>query len=82
MIPLDTPTTKTPICSERQRLTDELIRCTRELVEIHEQDMADLISSTSLPVSDVVVEQARLKRDQARRALMRHVREHDCADAA
>ena len=77
---MDTPTTKAPPCSERQRFGEELIRCIQELVEIHQQEIGELITGESLPVSDVVVEQARLKRDQARRTLMRHVREHGCVN--
>ena len=66
------------MCPDKKRLTEELLKSTRELVEIHERDIAELISGENLPTSDSAVEWARQKRDQARRALMRHVTEHCC----
>lgn len=67
------------VCREKQRLTDALHEAARDIVEIHNHEMADLVADgTGLPRSDLALARARQKHDRVKEALRRHVQAHGC----
>lgn len=66
-------------CEEKQRLTGAFLDAFRDLVTLHDSEMGDLVAGgAGLQRSNLALQRARQRRDDARAALLRHVRAHGC----
>ena len=68
---------KPAICAEKQRLTDALLKATRDVVALHDREMVELVrGEIGLDRFDLALTLARKRRDAAKRALVLHNEEH------
>lgn len=68
-----------PFCDERQRLVEEFVEASRELVELQSQQTHNVISGDpDFARFDDLLHMARDKKDRAKYALIAHREEHRC----
>ena len=69
---------KPSICREKQRLTDAFVQASREVMELHNQDITRLLEGKRLDRFDIALKQAQQRRNEAKRAIFLHQQQHHC----
>ena len=70
---------KTAICAEKQRLSEAFLGAVQQVNTLQSKNFDALTSSgAGMERFDLAFQQARKRRDEAKRAYERHLREHGC----
>ena len=69
---------KPSICEERQRLTDAIHQAIQEVLTIHNEEIAALTKGKRLQRSDIALNRALRKREDAKMVHQRHLEKHRC----
>jgi hypothetical protein len=79
LTPGEAQTPKIGYCEEKNRLMDEFLQASRELIKIHDQQMrAAIEGDVDFSRFDLLFHLAQEKKDQAKYAWMAHVHAHQC----
>lgn len=71
--------TQVPYCQEKQRLIDEFVEASRDLVELQSQQTQGVIDGdTDFARFDDLLHMARERKDLAKYALISHIEHHNC----
>ena len=76
--PMVGPARHESICEEKARLTESFHQACRELMSLHDREIAALVAGTPLQRSDLAIKRAQQKREETKRALLRHTTSHGC----
>jgi len=69
------------LCGEKHRLTEAIIYAVRQIQSLHDSEIADLVAGRTgndRGRFDIAIKLARQRRDEAKRAYAKHLREHGC----
>ncbi|HLK49057.1 MAG TPA: hypothetical protein VKT49_13030 [Bryobacteraceae bacterium] len=77
MVPQKKP--KTAICAEQQRLSRAFLDAVQQVTELQSRNVDALTTAgAGMERFELAIRQARKRRDEAKRAYARHLREHGC----